>query len=324
MIEGRSLSAAGRRRAVLVTGANGFLGKSISAALERACVPVVRGCRRLGGSSPPAQRWIEYGSIGEDVQWAPLLEGIGSIVHLAGIAHRRTLPGAEAVQHLERVNVQAAEQLALSAAASGVARFIFMSSALVHGPAAGSQAIVESDALRPEGHYARCKLAAEQRLRDIGAATGMEVVILRPPMVYGANAVGNFRRLVDLVRTRLPLPLGRATAPRSFVGVDNLADATVRCVLEPAAAGETFLICDAEVSSTAHLIDTIAAALGRRVLKPRVPPALVAAVLRLFRRGDDFQRLFAPFLLSNSHMASRLSWAPPISMSEGICRALYR
>jgi nucleoside-diphosphate-sugar epimerase len=245
---------------------------------------------------------------------------VDRVVHLAGVAHS---PDSEQIgRHLECVNVQGTERLALAAAATGVRRLIFVSSALVHGTRSGSQPIAEADPLRPEDAYASSKAQAEFRLRKIVLSTGMELVIVRPPMVYGAGASGNFRRLVRLVRTGVPLPLGRATAPRCFIGIENLADVVARCVSHPAASGKTFLVDDGSPSSTADLVEKISHALGRNILNLRISPAVVQWLARLAGRNRDFERLFAPFALNTSRVATELGWNAPLDMSLGVHRAV--
>ena len=158
----------------------------------------------------------------------------------------------------------------------------------------------------------------------MAAARGsaLQWVVLRPPMVYGPGARGNFGRLVGLVRTGVPLPLGAATAPRTFIGVDNLADAVVRCIEHPRAANQVFLLGDAEATSTAGLIHGIAAALGRRAWTPRVSPALLRAAFRLAGRERDFHRLLDPLELDTGRIRSLLGWSPPVTLDEGLRRAV--
>ena len=157
---------------------------------------------------------------------------------------------------------------------------------------------------------------------EAARGSALEWVILRPPMVYGPGARGNFRRLVQLVRAGVPLPLGAATAPKSFIGIDNLADAVVRCVEHPRAANQVFLVADAETTSTVGLVRLIAAALGRRVWTPYVPPALLRAALGLAGRSRDVQRLFDPLELDTSRIRTLLDWSPPVSLAEGVRRAV--
>ena len=159
-------------------------------------------------------------------------------------------------------------------------------------------------------------------MAEVAASSGMEYVVLRPPLVYGPGAGGNFGRLYRWVRSGWPLPLGRATAPRSFLGIDNLADAVAVCLEHPAAANQSFLICDDEVSSTAGLIQQLGIAMHRRVLNLPVPPRLVGAGLQGLGRSRDFARLFAPFVLSSAHISGRLGWTPPYTFAEGVRRAI--
>jgi nucleoside-diphosphate-sugar epimerase len=307
---------------VMVTGANGFLGRTVTATLERSGVQVVRGGRLPLQRTGAGKQWVAYGDIGPETDWHLALQGIDYIIHLAGAAHASDAQTDASRRLFDRVNVQGTERLARAAAARGVHRFVFISSALVHGTCSGERPITEKNPLRPESAYARSKVEAERRLLDVAASTSMEVVILRPPMVYGAGAGGNFARLVRLVRSGLPLPLGCATAPRCFVGADNLADAVVCCLMHRAAAGECFLVCDAEVSSTHDLVQKIAMALGHEVHNLRVPQALLRAALIAVGRGRDYSRLFHPFALNCGNITARLGWSAPYPLCDGIARAV--
>ena len=219
---------------------------------------------------------------------------------------------------MHEVNTRGTERLARCAAQQGVRRFVFVSTALVHEARGDDRPIIETDPLRPVGAYAQSKLVAEQRLAEVAALSGMEFVVLRPPLVYGPGAVGNFGRMYRSVRSGWPLPLGRATAPRSFLGIDNLANAVAVCLEHPAAANQSFLICDDEVLSTADLIQQLSIAMRRRVLNLPVPPRLVGAALQGLGRSRDFNRLFAPFVLSSARISDRLCWRPPYTFAEGI------
>ena len=247
--------------------------------------------------------------------------GVDVIVHLAGLAHLANATTAAAAEAFHRVNVEGTGHLAAAAAAAGVRRLILMSSALVHGETSPHRPFTEEDEPNPISPYARSKLQSERRLR-IAAGSALQWTILRPPLVYGARARGNFRRLVELVRKGLPLPLGAATAPRSFIGVDNLADAVVRCIEDDRAANQVFLLGDAESSSTADLVRRIAATLARPAMVPRISPTLVRSAFQLARRGRDYHRLFDPFALDASRIRATLDWSPPISMEDGLRRAL--
>jgi len=307
---------------VLVTGATGFVGRGVVPALGRAGCEVVRGARSAPARSDSGTVWVGYGEIGPDTRWEGLLDGVGTIVHLAGLAHLPDEMAAGAAATFHRVNVEGTARLAEAAVRARVRRFILVSSALVHGPTSPGRPFTEADAPRPATPYARSKLDSELRLVEIARGTGMDWVILRPPLVYGPGARGNFGRLIRLVRAGVPLPLGNATAPRNFVGIDNLADAVARCVTYAAAISETFLVADAESTSSAGLIHLIAAALGRRVWTPRVPVDFLRSAARLAGRERDFKRLFDPLEIESRRMRAVLDWAPPVTLAEGVRRAV--
>jgi len=306
---------------VLVTGATGFLGQTVAATLESVGIMVVRGSR--SPVQPRAgQRWVVHGGIGPDTNWHAALDTVRQVVHLAAIAHVPDIHSETIEGPLQEVNVDGAERLAEAAAARGVGRFIFVSSALVHGPTSAGHAFAETDPLRPIGAYARSKAEAEERVRRVAEKGRMQLVILRPPMVYGPGARGNFRRLVKFVRLGIPLPLGRATAPRSFIGVDNFADAVAACATHPGAAGQTFLVADAEASSTVDLIDKIAQTLGRRASMFSAPAGVLEVLAHALGRERDFHRLFAPFALNATAVAAQIGWRAPVPMLTGIQRAI--
>jgi nucleoside-diphosphate-sugar epimerase len=244
------------------------------------------------------------------------------VVHLAGLAHLTDETAAAAADTFARVNVEGTARLAAAAVGSGVRRFVLMSSALVHGQASLGRPFLEDDAPAPETPYGRSKLDSEIRLMETARGSALEWVILRPPMVYGPGARGNFRRLVQLVRAGVPLPLGAATAPRSFIGIDNLADAVVRAVEHPRAANQVLLVADAETTSTVGLVHLIAAGLGRRIWTPHVPAALLRTALGAMGRTRDVQRLFDPLELNTSRIRALLEWTPPVTLAEGVRRAV--
>jgi nucleoside-diphosphate-sugar epimerase len=307
---------------VLVTGATGFLGRAVAEALDRAGHHVLRGARTVPAAAPAGERWIGHGDVGPATRWEEALAGVDAIVHLAGLAHLPDAMAATAADAFSRVNAGGTARLASAAAGARVRRLVLVSSALVHGESSPGRSFTEDDAPAPASPYARSKLVSERRLLAAARGSALQWVILRPPLVYGARAQGNFRRLVGLVRTGLPLPLGAATAPKTFIGVDNLADAVVRCLEHANATNQVFLVGDAETTSTTDLIHRLAGAMGRRVRTPRVSPALMRTAFRLARHERDFRRLFDPLELDTSHIRARLDWSPPVSLDEGLRRAV--
>jgi nucleoside-diphosphate-sugar epimerase len=314
------MSKLGTSATVLVTGATGFLGQTIAQALEDRAFPVVRGSRHRA-EMVLGKRWVTYGPITADTDWSRALEGVDRVVHLAGVAHLPDNAPRPAADATYEVNTRGTERLAHCAAQQGVRRFVFVSTALVHEARSDDLPITETDPVRPVGAYAQSKAMAEQRLAEAAAGSGMDYVVLRPSLVYGPGAGGNFGRLYRWVRSGWPLPLGRATAPRSFLGIDNLADAVAVCLEHPAAANQSFLVCDDEVSSAAGLIEQMGIAMGRRVLNLPVPQLLMGGMLRSVGRSKDMARLFAPFVLSSRHIFDRLGWRPPHTFAEGVRRA---
>jgi nucleoside-diphosphate-sugar epimerase len=309
-------------KTVLVTGATGFLGRTLAHALVRAGFDVVRGARSPPSKPPPSETWRGHGDVASTTRWNEVLEGVGTVLHLAGIAHLEDRNAARANEHLRQVNVESTARLAAAAAAAGVGRFILMSSALVHGHDSTAGAFTEASTLRPQTAYARSQRVAESALQHAAHGSGMVPVILRPPMVYGPASRGSFARLVSAVRRGVPLPVGCATAPKSFIGIDNLASAVVLCVAHPRAANQTFLVCDGQTTSTVGLVRRIAGALGRRPYLPAVPAGVMRAALSAAGRTRDFERLFLPLQIDDGLIRARLGWSPPVSLAEGVRQAV--
>jgi nucleoside-diphosphate-sugar epimerase len=229
-------------------------------------------------------------------------------------------PGAE--ERARRVNVEGTARLVEAALRSGAKRFVFVSSAHVNGPSSGAHPFREDDPPKPDNVYARSKLEAELRLKAIAGGSAMEWVIVRPPMVYGPAAPGNFQRLVKLVRTGLPIPLGAAEAAKSFLYVGNLASAMEAVAGHPGAAYKTFLVSDCDVTSTAGLLRLIAEALGKKSRLVNVPQAPLALAARLAGREKDVRRLFDPLEIDSDLIRTTLNWTPPIALAEAVRRSV--
>ena len=274
----------------------------------------VRGARVAPAGG--AGTWTGYGEVGPDTRWDDALAGIDVVVHLAGLAHLPDEMAAARPILSPASTPRGPRGSQLPPCAAGVRRLVLMSSALVHGQASPGRPFTEGDAPAPATPYARSKLDSETRLVAAARGSALEWVILRPPMVYGPGARGNFRRLVQLVRAGVPLPLGAATAPKSFIGIDNLADAVVRAVEHPRAANQVFLVADAETTSTVGLVRLIAAGLG---------PARVDAVCAGCAAADRARARSGARAMSSA-CSIRSSWTPAASArcSTGRRRCRWR
>ena len=223
-----------------------------------------------------------------------------------------------------RVNVDGTLNLGRQAAAAGVRRFVFVSSIKVNGEDTPSgRRFSNGDAPTPQDPYGISKMEAEQGLRQIAADTGMEVVIVRPPLVYGPGVKANFAALMRAVQRGIPLPLTSVTHNRrSFVALDNLVDLLITCIDHPAAANQTFLVSDGEDLSTADLLRRLGSAMEKPARLFPVPPSLLQLGANLLGKGDMAQRLLGNLQVDISHTRQTLGWTPPVSVDEGLRRAV--
>jgi nucleoside-diphosphate-sugar epimerase len=305
---------------VLVTGATGLVGRAVCPLLRSRGLRVRAALRRplAPGESGPGDEQVTVGELGAHTDWSGALDGIDAVVHLAGLAHIVSAATPAQIDGYRRVNVEATETLARAAAERRVRRFVFASSARVLGDASPGRPWTERDAPDPSDEYARSKWQAEQRLAAIGAAGATEVVILRPPLVYGPGVKANFLRLLAAVERGLPIPLGAVRNRRSLLYVGNLADAIAACLDHAAAAGKTFFVSDGDDVSTPELIRRIALALGRKPRLVPVPLAMLRLGATLVGRREDFVRLTADFALDSGAIRAGLGWTPPYSMQKGL------
>jgi len=303
----------------LVTGANGFIGGAVVARL------VADGCNVAGAvRRPTGASWaVPSTSLGNEADWRPLLAGKTVVVHTAARAHMLNDRVADPLAEFRRVNVAGTLRLAEQAAAMGVRRFVFMSSIGVNGvQSAPGKAFSEADQPNPHNAYALSKWEAEHGLLRVADETGMEVVIIRPPLVYGPNAPGNFGSLMRAVHRGWPLPLGAVHNQRSLVALDNLVDFIITCITHPQAANQTFLVSDGQDLSTTELVSGMAQAAGVPTRLLPVPVWALQAGASLFGKGDAVQRLCGSLQVDISKARSLLGWVPPVSVEEGLRRAM--
>ena len=245
-------------------------------------------------------------------------------MHLAARVHVMAERASNPLVEFRRVNVDGTLNLGRQAAAAGVRRFVFVSSVKVNGEStAADHAFNAADIPAPQDPYAISKMEAEQGLRRIAAETGMEVVIVRPPLVYGPGVKANFAALMRAVQRGVPLPLASVTHNRrSFVALDNLVDLLITCIDHPAAANQTFLVSDGEDLSTTDLLRRLGQAMNKPARLIPVQPSLLQLGANLLGKGDMAQRLLGNLQVDISHTRQTLGWTPPVSVDEGLRRAV--
>ena len=304
----------------LVTGANGFVGAGIFERLHVALRPVSGAVRnepqRAGFVRSPALK-------GGD--WSRLLEGCDTLVHTAARVPATREAANDSLRDFRTVNVEGTLNLARQAAAAGVRRFVFISSVKVHGEQSlPAHPFTPTDAPSPKDAYGTSKAEAEAGLRAITAETDMDYVIIRPPLIYGPGVKGNFAAMMRAVARGLPLPFGAVTDNRrSLVALDNLVDLIVTCIDHPAAANQTFMVSDGEDLSTADLLRRLGVAMGKPARLLNIPPALLGAAAAMIGKRAVAQRLLGSLQVDISHTCSTLGWKPPISVDEGLRRAVH-
>jgi len=293
---------------VLVTGANGFVGRPVCHALRASGHAVRAALRRHPARQLPDVEHCFVGDVGPGTVWDTALDGCEVVVHLAAHTGGGRIAPADA---FDRVNVAGTACLARAAVSAGVRRLVYMSSVKVHGESSSAlESIRATDSPAPSGAYARSKWAAEEALRHTSAATGLELVVLRAPLVHGPGVRGNLRRLVRWVARGLPLPLGAVQNRRSLVAVDDLSDLVERCTWHPSAAGRPWLASGGEDLSTPELVRALAAGLGRRARLLPVAPWLLLLAGRGLGMGEALRRLTESLVVDGAPLWETLGWRP--------------
>ncbi|MBN4073746.1 SDR family oxidoreductase [bacterium AH-315-E07] len=316
---------------ILVTGANGFVGSELCRALERTGYRVRRGLRTFHHSDETivtSAGVVAVGEIGPETTWDEALKDVVTVVHLAARVHVLNNKHREYFEEFFRVNTVGTERLARLAANAGVKRFVYVSTVKVNGGGTGqdqqgvAEYYSEEDEPDPQDAYGVSKCEAEQVLQRIAVNTGMEVVIVRPPLVYGPGVKANFLRLLEWVDRGIPLPFGSVTNCRSLVALDNLVDFLLECVKNPAAAGEIFLVSDGEDLSTLELTRRIVSHMKRPVRLIAVPPNILRLGARLLGKQDMADRLLGSLQVDTAKARSVLEWEPPVSVDEALSRTV--
>lgn len=303
---------------LLVTGANGFVGHAFCEAAKRHDL-LVRAALRKGKQCPADIECVYIDDIDMTTNWSGLLTGIDVVVHLAARVHVMHENTSDPMAEFRRVNVGGTEHLARDAASNGVRRFVFVSSIKVNGEETtdGARYSEQSPAL-PHDFYGISKWEAEQALHRVARETGMEVVIVRPPLVYGPGVKGNFERMLSVVARGIPMPFASVSNLRSLIYVDNLAEALVTCAIHPAAAGQMYMVSDGEDISTPDLLRRLAVGIGVPSRLVACPPGLLSLAGRLIGKSGQLDRLLGSLRVDSGKIRSDLNWVPRYSLQQGL------
>jgi len=305
---------------ILVTGASGFIGRALCKHLLQYGFSVRAATRSSSSATtiPPAAETVRITSVNGGTDWTEALGGVDAVVHLAARVHVMHESNADPLGAFRTVNTEGTNRLAAVAAGAGVRRIVYVSSIKVNGEQTVDCPFTESDVPSPDDAYAISKWGAEQALWATARRTGMEIVVVRPPMVYGPSAPGNFNRLLRFIRLGIPLPLSSVKNQRSFLYVENLCDALRACSQHPAAAGRTFLLSDGKDLSTPEIIRLLSHYLGCRSKMIPFPPTLLEAGASLLGFHEEAKRLLGSLQVDSSAIRQTLHWNPPYSPREGL------
>ncbi len=306
---------------VLVTGATGFIGTALVRTLAHDPAWTVRACTRTAPHPDASARTVEWcvtPELSPGADWSAVLAGVDVVVHLAARVHQMKAASTDAGAY-QRVNVLGTRRLGEQAAASGVRRLVFLSSLKAHGERG---AISETSPLAPVDPYGVSKRDAEAALQAIAATSGMELVVIRPPLVYGPGVGANFRALLTAIRRGVPLPLGAIANRRSLVGIENLVHLITVCLDHPAAASQAFLVSDGDDLSTPALVRRLAAAVGRRAHVWSVPVGVLRILASATGRSAAVQRLTESLYVDISKARTVLGWRPQFSLDEQLRRTV--
>ena len=311
---------------VLVTGANGFVGCATATRLQALPgLTVVRAVRRALATPDPLAPWVLVGDLDGQTDWSVALAGVDAVVHTAARVHVMQEAAADPLTEFRWVNVQGTLNLARQAAKAGVSRLVFISSIKVNGEVTSlGHPFTANDRPAPVDAYGISKHEAEEGLRDIALQTGMEVTIVRSPLVYGPGVKANFAALMRAVQRGWPLPLGAVHNQRSLVGLDNLVDLIATCLVHPNAANQTFLVSDAHDLSMPELVQGLARAAGVSARLWPVHLWVLQAGAALLGRKDAVQRLCGNLQVDISQTQTLLHWTPPVDVHTGLSRVFEK
>ncbi|HFQ4975268.1 TPA: UDP-glucose 4-epimerase family protein [Vibrio vulnificus] len=299
---------------ILVTGYTGFVGRHLLSTFEN-----LQNINLLGRSQPKKCSQFLKASIDSSSDYSVVLDKVSTVIHIAARVHVMNDESDAPLEEFRAVNTAGTMNLARQAAEAGVKRFIFVSSIKVNGESTtGKQAFTAQDTPSPKDPYGVSKAEAEEQLIALGKETDLEIVIIRPPLVYGEGVKANFASLMNLVSKGIPLPFGYITNnKRSLVSVDNLVDLIITCIDHPKAANQVFLVSDDYYVSTSEMVKEMAIALGKPSWQIPVPAYCYKLVGKLFDKNDVVDRLTGSLQVDISHTKETLGWTPPQTLQEG-------
>ncbi|MFM9912804.1 MAG: UDP-glucose 4-epimerase family protein [Methylophilaceae bacterium] len=309
---------------VLVTGASGFVGRALCAKLLISGHQVVA-AQRTAANTSTAIEWVvtgdlgDPGDLGENKVWQQALRNVDVVIHLSARVHVMHEHAEDSLKEFRCVNVAGTEHLARLCARNSVKRFIYLSSIKVNGEATSADIkFSEGDVPAPEDAYAISKLEAEQALHVIAAETGLEVVIVRPPLVYGAGVKGNFAQLLKTIAKGIPLPLASVRNLRSLIYVENLVDVLGLCAIHPAAAGQTYLVNDGEDVSISDLLRLLGEAMEHSAHLFPCPVVLLKMAAYVGGKTKQVERVLGTLQVDSNKIRRELGWLPPFTLKQGL------
>jgi len=310
---------------VLVTGGSGFVGRALFENLKFKKKYLVHLTTRANKKKLfEGSKVFNIGEIDPNTNWKSALDGVNCVVHCAARVHIMEKKQKDSLNAYRRINVNGTKNLAKQAVARGIKRFIFLSSVKVNGEETiASKSFKYDDIPQPKDAYGVSKWEAEQALLEISKKTGLELVIIRAPLIYGVRIKGNFLRLLDLIYKKMPLPLLNINNSRSFIGLDNLVDLITHCIGYPKAAGKTFLVSDGEDISTPDLIRKLSKIMGKSTRLFSLPISVFKLMGYLVGKTPEVNRLIGSLRVNSSYTRKILDWSPPFSLDEGLKKTVH-
>lgn len=302
---------------LVVTGADGFVGRNLCGlAVQRGFN--VRGVTRHSSRQIEGVETVSVGEIGQATDWSHALVNVDTVIHLAARVHVMHDVATDPFSEFRFCNVAGTERLARCAVESGVKRLVYISSIKVNGEETRGDRYSDQSSPNPKDAYGISKWEAEQELHRISVETGLEIVVVRPPLVYGPGVKGNFIQMLNVLARGVPLPLAACNNCRSLLYVGNLVDALITCATHPAAAGQTYLVSDGEDVSTSDLLRRLGAEIGHPARLFFCPPSLLRLAGKITGKSDQVQRLLSSLQVDSGKIRRELNWIPPFSMQQGL------